>query len=335
MAGWSNEDFQKFLESDVIKEGVIKKFKDKDWNRLLDESTTLYNWPIQNQLVRLDKVVKENNRLNGHFTTVCQSNGTNKNSPLNLHALLELNGIVPKTLGMRALLQAVLKSGLDRDDRNTLAVWIIRDWGGIQSGKKPTKATNPGGGQPDTEDIQADAKLFDLLDKADEKASNGKFDFDRIASWSKFIAFKYPQTHGVYDARVVYSLNWLLLKAGSKFFFPFLDGQNSVLSLLDYRTQIFLTHLGKKEFKKKLDEDINSRKQNPGKKSYIKSELEQGLFLDKKSAYWNYSLLLRQLANQVCPKDQAHGVTRMEMILFSIADKDIAEEVMNSLVAAK
>lgn len=65
----------------------------------------------------------------------------------------------------------------------------------------------------------------------------------------------------------------------------------------------------------------------------MKGKLGAGVFLDEKNAYWQYSLLLKALARKVCPDDMQHGVTRMEMILFSIADRHIAQEIVDSMIA--
>ncbi|MDD2721150.1 MAG: hypothetical protein PHH47_07580 [Gallionella sp.] len=308
-----NLEFQKLLENGE----AIAKFQ--KWDESLDTPDALYNWPIRKQLKKLQEDCLPASKDENSWLSKLIKNSDEKEPA---------EQIVKNTLAMRDEMKTILVSldPQDKDSRNKLALWIIRDWGGIQSGARV-------GNLPDTGTTQTDEKLSDLLDEIENeenlKETAKEFNFERIASWSKYLAFKYPQKYGIYDARVVYSLNWLLLKAGSTVFFPFLDGQNSVLSLLDYRAKLYLKLHGKKKFQEELGNDVKSRMENPGKKSRLKSELEKGVFINKKDAYWQYALLLQALSN-VCTKDGVHGVTRIEMILFSLADKLIAEEVMQS-----
>ncbi len=84
-----------------------------------------------------------------------------------------------------------LNNEADANKTIKIAQWIIGDWGGITRG--------------------TDDRLKACLKKAEEAAlSDRQIPFDRIASWSKYLAFKYPERFAIYDARVIYSLNWLL-----------------------------------------------------------------------------------------------------------------------------
>lgn len=187
-----------------------------------------------------------------------------------------------------------------------LSKWIIEDWGGITTGKDENS-------------------LKECLDEADKN----NFDFNRIASWSKHIAFKDPVQYAIYDARVIYSLNWLLLKEGSKQYFPVPSGRNSVMELLDYRILLFIEHYKISGVGKLLREDIEARRNSPGRKSHVASKLNKELFIEQKNAFSAYCELLRKIALELYPNDQSGlAVTKVEMMLFSLADKDIALEVL-------
>lgn len=225
------------------------------------------------------------------------------------------------TLTLRENIPAMLK--VDGEQADEIKTWIVRDWGGIQRG--------------DEEGLQAcilqaeDEHQCAFKPTTRNKSGKREFTFDRVASWSKYLAFKYPDQYAIYDARVIYSLNWLLRNTGAKKYLPFLDGQNSVMGLLNYNMHLLLAHHGKQKLLDRLKVDIKSREDNPGMKSRLRSDLEKGLFVRKQEAYSEYCDLLRELAGIIYPDDKKHGLTKIEMILFSVADKAIALMVMDSL----
>lgn len=186
-----------------------------------------------------------------------------------------------------------------------LSKWIVEVWGGI-TGKD-------------------DESLKSCIEKADKQ----DFDFNRIASWSKHVAFKNPEQYAIYDARVIYSLNWLLLKAGSKRYFPAPSGRNSVMELLDYRILLLIKHYEVSGVEKHLNEDIDARKKSPGRKSYVANKLNKELFIESKNAFTEYCNLLLKIKRELYQDDPlGMGLTKVEMMLFSLADKDIALEVL-------
>ena len=71
---------------------------------------------------------------------------------------------------------------------NELCLWIIRDWGGIKTGKNE-----------------------DTLELIKTSLSQKEFQFKRIASSSKIASFMYPDRYAIYDSRVAYTLNWIIL----------------------------------------------------------------------------------------------------------------------------
>lgn len=188
-----------------------------------------------------------------------------------------------------------------------IAKWIVKEWGGIPIGEEKN--------------------FKKCIETALEEHRKGAmFTFERIASWSKFLAFMYPTQYAIYDARVVYSLNWILLNAGENKFFPVLEGRNSVMGLLDYKLQLLLTIHDKNDIVKKLE----ARK---GNKTHFLSGLEKDVFYDKSEAFSKYCDLLCKIAIKIYPKGDQHALTKVEMILFSIADRDIAVDVLKCLAS--
>lgn len=215
---------------------------------------------------------------------------------------------VTATLELREKIPAELDSA-DQTKTVKLAEWIVREWGGIPIGN------NLG-------DCVSNAEQ--AYQKSESHPDHiGEYNFDRIASWSKFLAFKYPTSCAIYDARVIYSLNWLLFVNGAEIFFPVLEGRNSVMGLLDYKLRLLLTHHSKES----IAATLSARQ---GSKTHFLSSLEKEVFLEKSEAFSIYCNLLKQVANKLYPEDK-HGLTKVEMILFSIADRAIAQEVLEKI----
>ncbi|WP_260393639.1 hypothetical protein [Riemerella anatipestifer] len=130
-----------------------------------------------------------------------------------------------------------------------ICLWIIRDWGGIFTAN-------------DNETIKL---IESFLNKE-------VIEFQRIASISKVSSYLYPEKNIIYDSRVAYSLNWIILSenAGQKYF-PIPKGRNSKMIAFDLNVLIRLKNisiyqpneisdLDKKFFIKNLDR-LKTRKQ--------------------------------------------------------------------------
>jgi hypothetical protein len=229
------------------------------------------------------------------------------------------------TLKMRRRLKEVLNA--KPINKGELAKWIVEVWGGITPGKANETAS------PDK------GSLMTVIEKAEDVdyPKDQTFDFYRIASWSKYLAFKTPEVYAIYDARVIYSLNWLLYKSDAQPYFPFPAGRNSVMGLLNYELYLFLknpesTKLAKSE----LEEDITTRRKDENKNSIKKSSFVRklknklsGLFIDDDRAFAEYCCLLESMAKRLFGKETGDRLTKTEMLLFSIADAEIAKSVLD------
>ena len=227
-----------------------------------------------------------------------------------------------KTIAIRRLL-ATEELWNEKSNRDALASWIIRDWGGVRREEDADER--------DSGDKTSKKKLGTILDIADKYHQNGKSRMSDVASWSKYLAFRYPAHHAIYDARTAYALNWLLWKARSKRFFPFPPGRNSLLSALDYRLWLAAAVLSREIVEARLEEDIQSRESDGGKSSIV-SDCLNDFTIDGRRYYVVYCDLLRRIANKVYGKDDEWGLTKVEMTLFALATTSVVREVFSALV---
>lgn len=104
---------------------------------------------------------------------------------------------------------------------NQLCLWVIKDWGGIITAN--------------------DNDTIKLIEKF---LNQDKPDFNRIASSSKVGAYLFPNKNIIYDSRVTYSLNWIILSENAgRQFFPIPEGRNSKMSAFDLNVLIRLKNI--------------------------------------------------------------------------------------------
>ncbi len=188
------------------------------------------------------------------------------------------HNVYDKTITAKEIVKKKLFSDISDDDKKKYVLWIIKDWGGIKTVNKKT--------------------IFESIKEKEKNKSNNKVSFDckSIASWSKYFAFKYPEEYAIYDARVIYSLNWLLFLNNSDFFFPSQNGRNSLMKALDYELLILTKKHSTEHIKKEIDKDIENRNKTSGSKSRVISNLKKKCYIKEKSAYLTYCMLLKSVA---------------------------------------
>jgi hypothetical protein len=214
----------------------------------------------------------------------------------------ELSSSYEKELQLKKIVGQKLKETFKSNTPlfEKLSLWIIKDWGGITTAK-------------DDETI----KLINVFLEQD------KPDFNRIASTSKVGAFLYPDRNVIYNSRVAYSLNWIILSenAGQKFF-PIPDGRNSKMVAFDMNVLIRLKNVS---FYR--PDDINDLK-----KRFIKNA-DKKVFIDRKDAYSELNNLVKQINQQLWKGDREkeQNLFFTEMLLFSIADREVFMDITNNL----
>ncbi len=200
-----------------------------------------------------------------------------------------------KTIGKK------LKELKDKTSFNNLCLWIIKDWGKITTGK-------------DVETIQ----LIEAFLK-DEKPQ-----FKRIASSSKVGAYLNPQTNIIYDSRVAYALNWIILSENAgKFFFPIPEGRNSKMLAFDMKVLIRLKNISL--YKTENIEELDH-------KFFIKN-VDKKIFINEAEAYFQITKLIKEINQKLWEgdKERVQNLYYTEMLLFSIADREVFSEITNSV----
>lgn len=200
-----------------------------------------------------------------------------------------------KELIIKKIVEKKLNESLESNPElfHQLCLWIIKDWGGITS-------TN-------------DKETLNLIKKflKSEKPS-----FDRIASTSKVGSYLFPDKNTIYDSRVAYSLNWIILSQNAgEYFFPIPEGRNSKMSAFDLNVLIRLKNIANYH-----TENI----EHLDHKLYI-SNADKKLFISKKEAYSELNKLVKSISQKLWEGDEEkqQNLYYTEMLLFSIADREI------------
>ena len=178
---------------------------------------------------------------------------------------------------------------------DNLCLWIIKDWGGIKTAK--------------------DSGTLELI----EEFLNAKnHSFKRIASSSKVGSYMYPEKYIIYDSRVAYSLNWIILaeNAGDKFF-PIPEGRNSKMTAFDMNVLIRLINVDK--YKPSEINDLDKRQ-------YVKRS-DKLTFIPEKESYEVLNNLIKEVSLKLWDKEKAKMLYYTEMLLFSIADREIFKDI--------
>lgn len=223
-----------------------------------------------------------------------------------------------KTLALRKLFSD--PELWNHDSRRVeFANWVVSDWGGLRKSASVKRSDK-------------DRKAFEeLIREADSAERSGKFAGAGIASWSKYLAFRYPKRFAIYDARTAYSLNWLLSQCDAKKYFRFPKGRNSLLNAFDYRLWLAAKVIGRERVGDIIEVDVLNRERDGGDSRAV-SDCMKELELRNRSFYADYCELLISVAREVYPDDLAWGLTKVEMTLFGIATTDIIREVFATLV---
>ena len=146
--------------------------------------------------------------------------------------------------------------------------------------------------------------------------------FNRIASRSKVLSFLNPHQHVIYDARVAYSLNWIILSlnAGDKYF-PLPEGRNSRMKAFDICTLIRLKHVELYRVNANNSVDTN----------FIANR-DSEIFIQKNDAYSSLVSVVKDI-HHILWKDQPdrEELYYTGMLLFAIADTSIFKEITDSI----
>lgn len=244
----------------------------------------------KNQLPHLYKWNPKLDRLVAmKVLTSCQVNELNQLSPFE------------RELKLKSLIGKELNAARGNNDPlfKDLCLWIIKDWGGILNGSQNV--------------------IFyyvnDFLSRKNPK-------FYRISSTSKVCAYLYPDKNVIYDSRVVYSLNWIILsQTAGRFYFPIPESRNSRLTAFDISVLIRLKNI------------INYQPSGIKKfhdRQFIKY-CDSCLFIPEKIAYTEFCKVISLVHKELWGNEKAGELYYTEMLLFAIADKEIFQDMIRSL----
>ena len=130
----------------------------------------------------------------------------------------------------------------------------------------------------------------------------------------------YPDRNVIYDSRVAYSLNWIILSenAGQQYF-PIPEGRNSKMAAFDLNVLIRLKNISAYQTTdiKHLDHRL-----------FIKNS-DKKLFINKKDAYSELNILVKKINQKLWKgdKEKEQNLYYTEMLLFSIADREVFMEI--------
>lgn len=183
----------------------------------------------------------------------------------------------------------------NKEQLDKLCLWIIKDWGGIKT-----------------------AKDNDTIDVISEYLNNKTKSYKRIASASKVGSYMYPEDYIIYDSRVAYSLNWIILSENAgESYFPIPNGRNSKMTAFDMNVLIRMSNI--ETYTPKNIEDIDKRQ-------YINSK-DKSLYIAENESYATLNELIKKISAKLWEDDMATKLFYTEMLLFSIADREIFKDI--------
>jgi|WetSurMetagenome_2_1015567.scaffolds.fasta_scaffold07139_5 hypothetical protein len=194
-----------------------------------------------------------------------------------------------KVMQLRAIIAKKFSGCYDNFD---LDFWIINKWGGIRAFKDNQKNEN---------------KILNFKSCLNN-GSLTKDLFKTISSLSKISSFVEPTKYVIYDARVTYALNWLLLTT-----------KNDLL-----KTGNDLSNIRFFQMPKGRNTKINAYDMN--KIIHLNSHNCQ--FYTKEEAYLEFCKLICLLSKEVYGDDEYPCI--LEMLLFTISIEEIVNEIKDA-----
>lgn len=200
-----------------------------------------------------------------------------------------------RTLELKAGLRELVRVNDCNAEQGRIATYFIKVWGGITRFSK----------------VDETLQQFSEFKGTSTVPVGYKPSFQRVSSWSKWASIICPEWACIYDARVAYSLNAINFLAGAKHpIFPMPEGRNSRLKMLDITTLI----LGDRLHRGDSSDPRSLRKKH---------------FIPEHEAYARYLHLVRQVSNYLW--DDSCHIHEVEMLLFSLADTDLYQDVFDRL----
>tara|TARA_R110002096_G_scaffold146095_1_gene304335 strand:+ start:691 stop:1452 length:762 start_codon:yes stop_codon:yes gene_type:complete len=174
-------------------------------------------------------------------------------------------------------------------EQNFIDFWIVNNWGGIR-GFKPNERN--------IEKVQRFKKQL-------EKRKLSLDCFSTISSLSKISSFIDPENFVIYDSRVIYTLNWLILTCENQNgfkekYFPMPSGRNKIIADFDMNTIVNVSH---------ISEYIDNTE----------------LYISQQNAYFEFCEFIKTNTELIYGENSKPY--KLEMLLFTLADKEIFKDL--------
>lgn len=171
--------------------------------------------------------------------------------------------------------------------------WIINSWGGIRGFKEN----------------QRNIDKIEIFKKQLDKKKLSLDTFGTISSLSKLSSFIDPDNFVIYDSRVIYTLNWLILNCENQNgfrqkYYPMPSGRNKIIADFDMNTIINISHL-----------DVYANKND--------------LYKSHQLAYFDFCDFVRTTSKIIYGENAKPY--ELEMLLFTLADKEIFMDIKENL----
>lgn len=204
-----------------------------------------------------------------------------------------------KNAELKLMLSSVLHKLDSIKDKKLVYKWIVSNWGGINT--------------INVEKLNSSVENF-----LKQRAEGSKYSkIESRASVTKVLSFIDPEKYIIYDTRVAYSINWILLKTNSsERFFPMSEGRNSKLTGVNIETLIRLSRAY--EY---LD-NLHDKK--------VMSKVDKRVFIDDTLAYPTLCDLIAAINEKLWSDEKRKYPFYTEMLLFAIADNIIFEDVLKT-----
>jgi len=211
-------------------------------------------------------------------------------NPSETKELTETHNLFDRNVKLKWILKNKYNGNSETKD---IDFWIINNWGGIR------------GFKPNDRNIER----IDRFKKQLIKRRLSKDSFSTISSLSKLSSFIDPDQFVIYDSRVIYTLNWLILACENQNglyqkYYPMPSGRNKKISDFNMETIINLFHISE----------------------YI---TDTELYVSQQEAYFNYCDFIKNNVKDIYGRNSKPY--KLEMLIFSLANKEIFEELKNKI----
>lgn len=178
-------------------------------------------------------------------------------------------------------------------EQKYLDFWIVNNWGGIRG-------------------FKANERNIEKIQRFKKQIGKRKLSLDcfsTISSLSKISSFIDPENFVIYDSRVIYTLNWLILTCENhngfiEKYFPMPNGRNKIIKDFDMNTIVNISHFSE----------------------YIK---KRELYVTQQNAYFEFCDFIKTNTKLIYGEESKPY--ELEMLLFTLADKEIFNELKNRI----